>query len=147
MIQMPRVINRIFWGLMLVLLDIHIVFIDLLPDFIGYLLIASALGTLQPFSTKFSKAKGIAYALAFLSLPYLLVPQMNILKELQPSFGTMLANTLYHLMHTVFVFIYCMGLLSWQKTVNFHGWRRRYIKRNVLYNRFAHKYCGCELYF
>ncbi|MBS4209566.1 hypothetical protein [Bacillus sp. FJAT-50079] len=133
MIDMPKVINRIFWGLMLVLLDINIVFIDLLPDFIGYLLIASALGELQPFSKAFLKAKVTAFLLAILAIPYLLVPQINILEEIQPSLGIMLTNTIYHLLHIVFIFYLLHGFIDLAKNRKLPWMEKKTNSRGTFY--------------
>lgn len=36
-------INKLFWGLLLVLLDVKINQLDILPDIIGYLIVVSGL--------------------------------------------------------------------------------------------------------
>jgi hypothetical protein len=61
--------NRIFWGLIFVVLDIRINSIDLfLPDFVGYILIASGLGLLAPYDKWFRRARVIAIIMVFFSL-------------------------------------------------------------------------------
>lgn len=61
--------NRIFWGLLFVVLDIRIDSIDLfLPDFVGYILIASGLGLLAPHDKWFRRARVMAIIMIFFSL-------------------------------------------------------------------------------
>ena len=60
---------RIFWGLLFVALDIRISSIDLiLPDFVGYILIASGLTFLVPHHQWFRTARLVAIILVFVSL-------------------------------------------------------------------------------
>lgn len=60
--------NKLFWGL-LFMFDFRINRIDILPDFIGYILILSGLNILQEESEYFQSAKKYAILLIFLSLP------------------------------------------------------------------------------
>lgn len=74
--------RRIFQGLLLVLLDFRIQYFDILPDFLGYILIFRALGTLAEQHSYFSKAKPYALVLIFLSLTSIFeVPQTNLLEH------------------------------------------------------------------
>lgn len=64
---------RIFWGLLFVVLDIRINSIDLiLPDFIGYILIANGLSLLAPQDRWFRRARLFAIIMAFVSIPSLI---------------------------------------------------------------------------
>jgi hypothetical protein len=61
--------NLIFWGLLFVALDIRINSIDLfLPDFVGYILIASGLGLLGRHDKWFRRARVMAIVMIFFSL-------------------------------------------------------------------------------
>jgi len=61
--------NRIFWGLLFVLLDLRINSVDLfLPDFVGYILIVSGLGLLAPHDKWFRRARVMAIIMIFFSL-------------------------------------------------------------------------------
>jgi len=61
--------NRIFWGLLFVVLDIRLNSIDLfLPDFVGYILIVSGLGLLAPHDKWFRRARVMAIIMIFFSL-------------------------------------------------------------------------------
>ncbi|HZI61313.1 MAG TPA: hypothetical protein VFD62_11395 [Pyrinomonadaceae bacterium] len=61
--------NLIFWGLLFVVLDIRISSVDLvLPDFVGYILIASGLSRLASHHQWFRTARIFAIILIFVSL-------------------------------------------------------------------------------
>lgn len=61
--------NLIFWGLLFVVLDIRISSVDLvLPDFVGYILIASGLSRLASHHQWFRTARILAIVLVFVSL-------------------------------------------------------------------------------
>jgi hypothetical protein len=60
---------RIFWGLLLVVLDIRIDSVDLiLPDFVGYILIVSGLTPLVQYDKWFRRARVVAFIMIFVSL-------------------------------------------------------------------------------
>ena len=60
--------SRLFWGLLLVVFDFSINNFDLLPDGIGYLIVASGCGGLVVLSPRFSTAKTLSFVLAALWL-------------------------------------------------------------------------------
>ncbi len=62
-------LRRLGWGLALILIDIRLGTIDVLPDFIGCLMAASALGALAQSHKAFGKARAAALVLSLLSLP------------------------------------------------------------------------------
>jgi low temperature requirement protein LtrA len=64
---------QIFWGLLLVILDLRINRIDILPDFLGYILVALGCGGLTSFSRDFSTARTLSWILvAFALVGYVL---------------------------------------------------------------------------
>lgn len=73
--------RHIFQGLLLVLLDFRISFFDILPDFLGYILVFRALGTLASQDLCFSKGKPFALALIFMSLTMIIEPPKANLLE------------------------------------------------------------------
>lgn len=112
MINMPQVLNKIFWGLLLVVLDFNIIYIDILPDFIGYFIIASALSDLQELSTHFYKAKVFGIILAVLSIPAIFKMEINLLDGFQVTPMTLillLFSTILSLLHIAFVFYLLNG--------------------------------------
>ncbi len=60
--------NQIFWGLILVILDLEINGFDVLPDVVGYILVAIGSGGLKDISPKFRLAGALSWSLLFLSL-------------------------------------------------------------------------------
>lgn len=112
MINMPQVLNKIFWGLLLVVLDFNIIYIDILPDFIGYFIIASALSDLQELSAHFYKAKVFGIILAVLSIPAIFKMEINLLDGFQVTPMTLillLFSTILSLLHIAFVFYLLNG--------------------------------------
>jgi hypothetical protein len=59
---------QIFWGLLLVVLDFQINQIDILPDVLGYILVALGCGGLSDASPHFSTAAILAWAMMVLAL-------------------------------------------------------------------------------
>lgn len=66
--------KQIFWGFLLVWIDIHL-FIDILADPFGYYLILSGLKLLQLHIPISSKAKNVALLLIFVSIPSVIIEQ------------------------------------------------------------------------
>lgn len=60
--------SRVFWGLLLVILDFSINGLDLLADGVGYLVVASGCGGLSVFSPQFLTARTLSFVLAILWL-------------------------------------------------------------------------------
>ncbi|RQD75089.1 MAG: hypothetical protein D5R97_06710 [Candidatus Syntrophonatronum acetioxidans] len=72
--------NTLFWGFILVIIDIRIGGFSILPDFIGFILIYNALVTLARQHEAYDKAKPFALFLIFLSLPHIYeTPGQNLL--------------------------------------------------------------------
>lgn len=66
--MIARRFNQIFWGLILVILDLNINNFDLLPDFVGYILVAVGTGGLKAISQKFGIASTLSWVMTCLSL-------------------------------------------------------------------------------
>lgn len=60
--------NKLYWGLIIILLDIRIMGFDVLPDLWGYIMILSALSSLESSHKGFGKAKPFAIVLLILSI-------------------------------------------------------------------------------
>lgn len=60
--------SQIFWGLLLVILDLSINRIDILPDFIGYIFVALGCGTLASASNRFNIASKLSWLLVILRI-------------------------------------------------------------------------------
>ena len=61
-------LGQIFWGLLLVILDFRVNDLDLLPDFLGYIIVAVGAAGLIEASARFRPARNLGWVLAFLSL-------------------------------------------------------------------------------
>lgn len=59
--------NQLFWGLFFVIFDLRIQNLDILPAFIGFIMIATALGKLSDQNVCFKNAKPFASAMVPLS--------------------------------------------------------------------------------
>lgn len=70
---MTASIGYIFWGLLVVILDFNINQFDILPDFIGYILIAVGSNGLVSASRHFATARNSCWALMALSLIELII--------------------------------------------------------------------------
>lgn len=74
--MMKSSFRKIFWGLLLILLEIHIVIIDILPDPLGYFLIFSGVSALEMeknASGDRNKVKTMALSLLFISIPTIFI--------------------------------------------------------------------------
>lgn len=60
--------SQLFWGLLLVLLDFSINGFDILPDGLGYLIVAAGCSGLSTLSPRFSTARILCFVLAILWL-------------------------------------------------------------------------------
>ncbi|KAB2328541.1 hypothetical protein F7731_25295 [Cytobacillus depressus] len=108
-------INKIFWGLIIVLVDINIVYFDILPDFIGYIIIASGLSHLQTYSPYFSKAKIFSIILTVFSLVTIFQGPSIPLEEFQPSkkiFLIIVFSTILGLLHLALIYFIVRGLIE-----------------------------------
>ena len=72
--EASRLFRRIGWGLIFQFFDFHIMNVDLLPDFIGYILIATALQELGTIHIAFVKAKWAAAIMIMASLLNVFIP-------------------------------------------------------------------------
>lgn len=84
--------NNIFWGMLFIFLDFHLEFggskIGLIPDFIGYILIAYGIRELTTGRDRFSRMRTLAvvltvynaalYAMDFLGMSISLLPEVSI---------------------------------------------------------------------
>ncbi|WP_106767023.1 hypothetical protein [Paenibacillus faecalis] len=64
---MRRACNQIFWGFLLILIDIRIDLLDIFPDLLGYLLLLTGLYQLKRLNVYFSIGYGSAWALMIIS--------------------------------------------------------------------------------
>lgn len=108
-------INKLFWGLLLVLLDVKINQLDILPDIIGYLIVVSGLNQLQPHSKYFLKAKILANILVFVSIAAIFQAPDIPISEFVPSnysLFVLLFSTASGLLHIALIFFAVHGLME-----------------------------------
>lgn len=74
-LRMNEAFSKIFWGYLFVLFEIHIFVIDILPEPVGYYLIFSGVSMLLNDFPIGQKAKNIALALIFISIPTVFLQQ------------------------------------------------------------------------
>ncbi|WP_223702261.1 hypothetical protein [Sutcliffiella deserti] len=103
-------INKIIWGLVFALFNINFGFINLLPDVIGYAMIAYGASELG-----FEKAKKWAVWLALLSFPSIINLNGNLLEGIQMT-PMYFASTIYHaiivLFHIVLIYEILKALIK-----------------------------------
>ena len=104
---MNQAFNRLFWGYLFVLFEIHIIVIDILADPVGYYLIFSGITMLLKDFPIAHKARKLSFALIFLSIPSIFIQQNVETNQLQPlSFlsGWSLYTTVLDLLNIILVF-------------------------------------------
>lgn len=96
--------NHLFWGFILVIIDIRIGGFSILPDFIGFILIYNALVNLARQHEAYDKARPFALLLIFLSLPHIYeTPGQNLLAN--PLVGQSLPLLLWGQIYLLFLLI------------------------------------------
>jgi len=116
---MKQALNKIFWGYILVLVEIHIVAIDILPDPVGYILIVSGATLLIQDFPVAKKARNLAVILIFVSLPTVIIQQhIDYFLLGQPSLfhGWSVYSTGLGLVKIILVFYIFQLLMSIVKT-------------------------------
>jgi hypothetical protein len=67
--------SMLFWGFFLILIEIHIIGVDLLPDPLGYLLIFLGIKGISKNTSVGKKAQALAIGLIFMALPTIFIYQ------------------------------------------------------------------------
>lgn len=109
------VYNSMFWGFIFALLDFRVSAIDIIPDFIGFIMIFSALGKLTAQHEYFGKARPFAFALILLALPDLIQLQANNLLENPMSsqlLGFVLNGQIFMIAELFMVFWICKAIYT-----------------------------------
>ncbi len=75
---MASSINKLFIGLLIVLLDLRVNELNLLPDSVGYLIVGIALGQLESFQKSFGSGRKYAALLFLVALPDVYSQGLNI---------------------------------------------------------------------
>ncbi|GGM40784.1 hypothetical protein GCM10011351_28740 [Paraliobacillus quinghaiensis] len=75
---MREAFHKMFWGFLFVLLEIHIIVVDILPDPIGYILIILGLAWFRESYNEAKKAHQFAIVLTVLSIPSVFISQQAV---------------------------------------------------------------------
>lgn len=76
--MMKESFGKLFWGFFLVLIEIHLIVVDVLPDPLGYLFIYMGVHSLGKNMTDSTKAEYLSLALLFLSIPTLFIQNQQL---------------------------------------------------------------------
>lgn len=112
---MAKALNKIFWGSLLVFFNFHINHFDILPNFLGYLVIYLGLTGLMSYSEQFSKAKTYVLILAVVSIPLIYQFEVNITEQVRITTNTYILMAIYLVVAFVqlgFVYHFMRGLLE-----------------------------------
>lgn len=86
--------RKIFWGFILVFLEIHLMVIDILPDPIGYYLIFSGVNLVNNHYGIRNKGKYVALGLVILSIPTLFIQNQTVVQMSASAMYLSLMNIL-----------------------------------------------------
>ncbi|RUT33410.1 hypothetical protein EJP77_07110 [Paenibacillus zeisoli] len=110
---LSRAFRQLGWGFVFTLFNIFIFGVDILPDFIGYILIALALQEISRRLTFFNKAKWTSYVLIIVSLPEAFQGSgINLLHVNQNSLQLNLIPAALLLVHTLLVYWIFKALIA-----------------------------------
>jgi hypothetical protein len=76
--MMKESFGKLFWGFFLVLIEIHLIVVDVLPDPLGYLFIYMGVHSLGKNMSASTKAEYLSLALLFLSIPTLFIQNQQL---------------------------------------------------------------------
>lgn len=105
--------NKLFWGMIFIIFDINLGVINILPNFIGYILIYSGLNILEKQHEIYKKGKIPAVILTILTLKDIVHTNKNNLLsgEFQSSnIGIMLIGAVVIIINMYLIYIICKGI-------------------------------------
>lgn len=112
---MAIALNKIFWGSLLVFLNLHIIQIDILPNFLGYLFIYLGLSGLTSYSAQFARAKPYVLILAVVSIPLIYQFEVNVTEQIEmatSAYMLLFILIVVAFIHLGFIFHFMRGLLE-----------------------------------
>lgn len=125
---MKSAFRKIFWGYLLVFLEFHIIYIDVLPDPIGYFLIFLGVSSLIVDYPIGKKAKWWAILLALLSIPSVFISQGDM-NELQIYTGWSVYQSIMGLLKIILVFYIFQLMLTISKKLaveELYEWTKKF---------------------
>ncbi|QFT89697.1 hypothetical protein FIU87_13630 [Bacillus sp. THAF10] len=124
-----RGLTKILWGFVVVLLDINIEYVSIIPDFIGYGMIAYGLSQLQ-----LEKERNFAIFIGVLALPAFVVPNPNMLNM---QFHDNVMATWYHsalgILHFVLMVLIILKLIKMAEEKGLYSIGKRTSNRLRIY--------------
>ncbi|WP_404346744.1 hypothetical protein LG311_13645 [Sutcliffiella horikoshii] len=105
-----RGITKILWGFLFVLIDINIDYVDIIPDFVGYAMIAYGLMQLD-----FERERSWAVGIAIISFPAFFIPKANGADPMSYD-GDYFLNSLYYtglgVLHLILMYLIISRLIK-----------------------------------
>ncbi len=108
-----KTFNQIFWGWLLIFLEIHAFVIDILPDPVGYGLVFAALASAEKQYREALIPKRLALVLMIVSIPNVFISNSTVSQTMDP-FGWNLYILLIGVLNLILVFY----LLKWMLAVS-----------------------------
>lgn len=131
---LSRAFRQLGWGFVFTLFNIFLFGVDVLPDFIGYIMIALALREISRRLTFFTKAKWTSYVLIFASLPEAVQGSgINFLHINQNSMQLNLIPAALLLLHTLLVYWIFKALIAVAWTYELRDLRHITAMRGTFY--------------
>lgn len=114
---MARAFQKMFWGYLFIILEIHIIFIDILAEPVGYYLILSGVSALANEFPIGKKARFLSLALLVISIPTVIMQgEFNQALFGQPSlitnWGWVTYFSVLNLLNIILIFYLCKLLVE-----------------------------------
>jgi hypothetical protein len=112
---MKESFGKIFWGFLLVLIEIHLIVVDILPDPLGYFYIYTGIQNLIQFDKKNAeRARLLSIILIFFSLPAMFIQNSSIqqIGEFTPLNGWSIYMTILGFAKLILVYYIFKLMLS-----------------------------------
>jgi hypothetical protein len=103
-------LTKILWGFLFVLIDINIEYVDIIPDFVGYAIVAYGLMQLD-----FERERNWAAGLAIIAFPSFFIPKANAAESMSYN-GDYFLNFLYYtgfgVLHLILMYLIISRLIK-----------------------------------
>jgi len=111
--EIYRAYRRLGWGFVFDVIDFRAFYFDVLPDFVGYIMIATALSQLSSLHAIFNRAKWLAIGMIFVTFPHVLMASSVTYSDFGslPLYLHIYSEALLAC-HVLIVFWICEGLES-----------------------------------
>ncbi|OXM15725.1 hypothetical protein [Paenibacillus herberti] len=139
-LSLVKALRRIGWGLVFVLFDLRLGIVDVLPDAIGYLMVAASLSGRSALHPAFVWASRLGWIMVLLSLgePFLTIP-LTSLEETHPLYIHALGQVFF-VCNIIFTMLLCYGFEQLAKQ-----WRSLDILQSIRSRRSLYAFFGVAL--